>query len=178
MMAQVLQGSTAKQGAGGGGIKYWTCSKGGDDHCFAAHRVCHKCGEPRTGHSESTAKVAKTKAAKDNPKAEREEMDLTDPDVPVKTLGGQIAELGAMAKGVKAVKDSDKGEALLEGWEMDLQDLREQQKHARPLPARLEAATARSANTKATLEEATNRAATLREHLRSPRRRYSRPLPR
>ncbi len=54
---------------------------------------------------------------------------------------------------------------MLYGWETDLEDLREQQRRARPLPARLQAATAMAAKTKASLEEATNKAASLREQL-------------
>ncbi len=60
----------------------------------------------------TATKVAKTQA-------EQVVLDLTKPDVqiePEKSLGDQIAELETLTKAVKAVKDSDRGKILLEGW--------------------------------------------------------------
>ena len=92
-------------------------------------------------------------------------MDLTEPEAQKKTVEDQIFELEALLKSVKAVKDSDRGKAYAEDMEADLKNLREQQKRARPLPARLQAATARKEKTKAAFEEATKKAETLKEQM-------------
>ena len=120
-MAKLLQGSTAKKASGNGGSKYWTCSECRNDRCFLSRKDCHNCGVPRKGHSDAAAKTAKeegaktekAKAGKENPKAEPEAMDLTEPDVPEKSLEDQIAEVESLVKTKKAVKDSEKGKAVL-----------------------------------------------------------------
>ena len=106
------------------------------------------------------ALTAKTKV-----KAEQPEIDLTKEDVSMKaevSLEDQIADLEQCIKSLKAAKDSDKAAVILEGWEAEIKELREQQKRARPLPARLQAATARSAKTKTAVAEPTTKVENIR----------------
>ena len=103
--------------------KFWTCQACGDERCFTSRSTCHNCGVPRPNQPQAAA--AKAKTVKENSKAEVDAMDLTEPEEPTKSLEDQIGELEALLKSVKAVKDSDRSKALLEGWEMDLKDLRE-----------------------------------------------------
>ncbi len=83
--------------------------------------------------------------------------------MPTKSLEDRIGDLEALVKSFKAVKDSDRGKSYVEDMEADFKNFREQQKRARPRPARLQAATARSEKTKAVVEDATKKAETLRE---------------
>ncbi len=69
-------------------------------------------------------------------------------------LEDQIEELQDLMKTVSAVKASPKGKLQQEAWEQELKVPRERQKQARPLAARLQAATDRQAKSNKDLIEA------------------------
>jgi hypothetical protein len=140
LIQKVLVGSTPKAGAPANGTKedkYWTCLACGDERCFLSRKECHRCSVPRAG---APVKAAPPKAAA--AKAEAEPMDLTEDEVPATSLEDQIAEREVRIKAIKGL-GSSWGQLQLEAAEAELKSLKEQQKRARPLPARLQAATAR-----------------------------------
>ncbi len=68
-------------------------------------------------------------------KAEQAGIDLTKADVPMKeelSLEDQTTELELGIKSLKAARDSGKAAVVLEGWEAELKELREQQKRSGP----------------------------------------------
>ena len=88
----------------------------------------------------------------------------------IQALMGQIAELESLIKNVKGVKDAGKTKIHVEVWEAELKLLKDKQRKARPLPARLQAATDRLAKAKLQQEEAIEQAKTLKEKLEAAER--------
>ena len=79
-------------------------------------------------------------------------------------LEEQIADTELAIKNLKGLK-STLAKTQIENWEASLNLLKEKQKKARPLPASLQAATARLSKAKATLEEVDATAAELQEQM-------------
>jgi hypothetical protein len=73
-------------------------------------------------------------------------MDTSGPVELVASLEDRVFDLEAWVKHLKAVKGTERGKQHLEAAEAELAALREQQKLARPLPARLQAAADRLAS--------------------------------
>ena len=76
----------------------------------------------------------------------------------------QIQELDTMAKAFRGI-NTPKAKTLFDQWDGELMAFRERQKKVRPLPARLQAATARLTKAKATQEEVNGQVAELQEQL-------------
>ncbi len=79
-------------------------------------------------------------------------------------LVDQIQDLETMAMAFRGV-NTPKAKAQLDQWAGELKALKERQKKARPLPARLHAATARLTKAKATQEEVDGQVAELQDQL-------------
>jgi hypothetical protein len=165
IMEQMLAGSAVKKAGSSGGKELWTCPKCGDDRCFASRSECHKCGNSKPASGQTRA-VPKPAAAA--PAADAAAMDLT--EEPVESLEDQIAEAEGLIKAYRGMVSSPNIKKMIEDGETKLKQLRDVQKRSRPLPARLQAATARSEKTNAVLEEVTKKAATLREQLAATER--------
>ena len=113
-------------------------------------------GKPRAAKAVPAAKAAQ------GPKAAAEPADV-DP-VEEASLEDQIQELETTAKAFRGI-DTPKAKSQLDQWDGELKALRERQKKARPLPARLQAATARLTKAKATQVEVNCQVAELQEQL-------------
>ena len=125
--------------------KLWTCGSCGDEKCFESRAECHRCGTTRAGAPTKAAppkaaavKAAPAAAAPELPPGSQEEAVKMETEVvPVES---RIARLEAELKVVRlgAMPES---KALVTTYEQSLKLAREEQRLARPLPARYQAAT-------------------------------------
>ncbi len=115
---------------------------------FFKKSECHRDGQTKAGHKGDI-----------KPEVEDEAMEVE------AAIDEQIKELEGVIKDLKGVKDLPKAKAQLETWESELKQLKEQQRHARPLPARLQAVTGRLAKASTLQQELGDKVTSLREQL-------------
>jgi hypothetical protein len=143
MTAVAGQAKAVKPAAAGIGKQYWTCPACGDDRCFSSRTSCHKCGVARApqpaGLPMAVATAAASLAAGVAAAAAGAEDPMITEAIPIED---QIVKLEAEVKVLKQAS-LPQTKALLVSLEAELLQLREQQRQARPLPARLQAATHR-----------------------------------
>jgi hypothetical protein len=142
----------AVSGGGGGGKEYWTCGHCGDDRCFSTKQQCHKCQKPRLPQAPGLPAVAARTTAALQAAAAQEAaapMDTSVAEEVVVSLEDRVVDLEVWVKHLKAAKGTERGKQHLEVAEAELRDLKDQQKLARPLPARLQAAADRLASCRA-----------------------------
>ena len=120
----------------------WNCTHCKAEKCFATKVECYKCGEPRvpTPPGLGTKTAAAKPAAKATAAAAPMEVEVIE-DV---TLEDAIAEAEENLKLLRG-KETVWAKSQKQDLEGQLKVLREQQRLARPLPARLQAATDRVA---------------------------------
>ena len=168
--AELCKGSAAKKPK-----EFWTCNACGDERCFSTRDTCHKCG---TGKSQAAgqaaakaappkaaaAKAARPKApaaaAPETPPGLQEAADSMETEaVPVEE---QISKLEAE---IKLYRNATfpQSKALVASFEAEVKVLKEQQKLARPLPARFQAATDKLVKFKLQKEELAVKAQFLQE---------------
>ena len=127
----------------------WTCKHCKAEKCFASRTECYKCGEPREVVVPTPPGLG-AKAAAD--KAPGKQVPATQPmeedefEFEEETLEDRIGEVEENLKILKG-KESAWAKTQRADLEASLKNLKEQQKLARPLPARLQAATDRVATT-------------------------------
>ena len=119
----------------------WTCMHCKAEKCFASRATCYKCGEPKV----PTPPGLGVKAAAGQPAAKQEPV-VAVPMVEEETLEERISELEENLRFLKG-KETVMAKATKFGLEAQLKELKEQQRQARPLPARLQAATDRVTKT-------------------------------
>ena len=143
MLNKVIQSSVPKEPKQA--KKFWTCGNCGDVKCFESRAECHRCLVPRAGAptkaalpKAAAAKAAPAAAAPETPPGPQEEADKMETEVmPVET---RIARLEAELKVVR-LGTMPESKALAASFEQSLKLAREEQRLARPLPARFQAAT-------------------------------------
>jgi hypothetical protein len=146
----------------------WNCTHCKAEKCFATRAECYKCGEPRAptppGLGAKTAAAAKpaVKAAAAAAPMEVEEIE----DV---TLEGAIAEAEENLKLLRG-KETVWAKAQKQDLEGQLKVLKEQQRLARPLPARLQAATDRVAKSGLAVKDSETEVAAICEALKEARK--------
>jgi hypothetical protein len=118
----------------------WSCTHCKAEKCFATKVVCYKCGEPRVPTPPGLG--AKAAAAKVAVKAGEAAAPMQVEVVEEATLEEEIADLEDNLKLLKG-KESVWAKSQKRDQEGQLKELREKQRLAKPLPARLQAATDR-----------------------------------
>ena len=117
----------------------WTCTHCKAEKCFASRSTCYKCGESKEPKVPTPpglgAKTVPPKATTGQPVAEQEPV-VVDSEEEVETLEDRISELEENLKFYKG-KDTAFANSVRPDLEAQLKILKEQQKQARPLPARL-----------------------------------------
>ena len=145
----------------------WSCTHCKAERCFATRVECYKCGEPRVpippGLGANTAAVRP--AAKVEAAAASMEVEVIE-DV---TLEETIAEVEENLKLLKG-KESVWAKSQKQDLEGQLKELKEQQRLARPLPARLQAATDRVAKSGLAVKASETEVATICEALKAARK--------
>ena len=116
--------------------KYWTCGSCKDERCFENKLECHKCGAARWPQPPGLPAAGQ---------AADIQMEVREPVKVVATLEEQISGLEAWVKHLRAANDKERSKVHLEVAEAELRELKDQQKRARPLPARFQAAANRPA---------------------------------
>ena len=145
----------------------WSCTHCKAERCFATRVECYKCGEPRVpippGLGAKTAAVKP--AVKEGVAAAPMEVEIIE-DV---TLEEVIAELEDNLKLLKG-KESVWAKSQKQDLEGQLKELKEQQRLARPLPARLQAATFRVEKSGLAVKASETEVATICEALKVTRK--------
>ena len=185
LVKKVLEGSTTKKAKPetGDGSKYWVCGHCGADRCFNSRQACHKCLKPRVpqppglpaaaarptaaaaaaspvaaaGANVAVAAAAPAAAADGAAAAAQAPMETE--AVPVET---RISRLEAEIK-VLRLGNLPESKALVATYEQALKAAREEQRLARPLPARFQAATDKQVKLKMQKAEILSKTATLQE---------------
>ena len=158
-LSRLLKGSTPKVPK-----EVWTCLACGDEKCFVTRKECHRCKAPRGAVScGGQPTVGKPKAG-----GLKQEV-LMEVEADASTTEDRIAELEDLVKAVKG-KETPLAKAQRQVWEEQLKQLKEEQRQARPLPARLQAATDRLAKVRQSQEELGNKAAQQQEQLEATQR--------
>ena len=120
----------------------WTCTHCKAEKCFATREKCYKCGEPRVPNPPGLG--AKTAAVKPAVKAAAAaapmEVEVIE-DVTVEDMIAEVEDNLKLLRGKETVWAKSQKVEL----EAQLKEMKEQQRLARPLPARLQAATDRVA---------------------------------
>ena len=146
----------------------WSCTHCKAEKCFATRAECYKCGEPRVptppGLGARAAAAAKpaVKAAGAAAPMEVEEIE----DV---TLEDTIAEAEENLKLLRG-KETVWAKSQRQDLEGQLKVLKEQQRLARPLPARLQAATDRVAKSGLAVKDSETEVAAICEALKEARK--------
>ena len=131
----------------------WTCKHCKAEKCFASRSECYKCGKPKDAVVPTPpglgAKAAVDKVpGKQAPATQPMEEDKIEEE----TLEDRITEVEENLRILKG-KESAWAKAQRADLEALLKNMKEQQKLARPLPARLQAATDRVATTGQAVKE-------------------------
>jgi hypothetical protein len=146
----------------------WSCTHCKAEKCFATRVECYKCGEPRVptppGLGAKTAAAAKP-AVKAAVAAAPMEVEVIE-DV---TLEDAIAEAEENLKLLRG-KETVWAKAQKQDLEGQLKVLKEQQRLARPLPARLQAATDRVAKSGLAVKDSETEVAAICEALKEARK--------
>ena len=143
----------------------WTCVNCKTEKCYAPRTQCFKCGESRVPSPPGLG----AKAAAGQPVAKQEPAAAApmEEEVP-ETLEERISELEDLLKFYKG-KETVLAKAERLGVEGRLKELKEQQRQARPLPARLQAATDRATKAQQLCEESEAKVAAVCEELKLAR---------
>jgi hypothetical protein len=145
----------------------WSCTHCKAERCFATREECYKCGEPRVpippGLGAKTAAVKP--AVQVGVAAAPMEVEL----IEEVTLEEVIAELEDNLKLLKG-KESAWAKLQKQDLEGQLKELKEQQRLARPLPARLQAATFRVEKSGLAVKASETEVATICEALKVARK--------
>jgi hypothetical protein len=159
-MAELLKASTAKAAAkpAADPKKHWTCTHCGDTRCFLSRKECHQCGKPRQvatppGLAGATAAAAAVEDG-DGDKAMEEIAELS--------LEDKIKGLTADIRWMK-VSPVPQTKSQVVHYEEELQKLLDLQRNQKPLPARMQAASAKDERAKAAFAEATKQLAAAEE---------------
>ena len=131
----------------------WTCKHCKAEKCFASRSECYKCGKPKDavvptppglGAKAAVDKVPGKQALATQP--------MEEDKIEEETLEDRITEVEENLRILKG-KESAWAKAQRADLEALLKNMKEQQKLARPLPARLQAATDRVATTGQAVKE-------------------------
>ena len=148
----------------------WTCTHCKAEKCFATREKCYKCGEPRVpnppglgAHAAAGGPAAKQAAAA----AATQPME--DEEIQEETLEGRIAEVEDNLKILKG-KETVWAKSQKADLEAQLKAMKEQQRLARPLPARLQAATDRVATSGLAVKDSEAEVAAICEALKGARK--------
>jgi hypothetical protein len=148
----------------------WTCTHCKAEKCFATREKCYKCGEPRVpnppglgAHAAAGGPAAKQAAAA----AATQPME--DEEIQEETLEDRIAEVEDNLKILKG-KETVWAKSQKADLEAQLKVMKEQQRLARPLPARLQAATDRVAKSGLAVKDSEAEVAAICESLKAARK--------
>ena len=145
----------------------WTCSHCKAERCFATRVECYKCGEPRTPNPPGLG--ANAAAVNQGGKVEAAAVPREVEVIEEVTLEETIAEVEENLKLLRG-KESVWAKSQKQGLEGQLKELKEQQRLARPLPARLQAATDRVAKSGIAVKASETEVATICEALKAARK--------
>ena len=145
----------------------WTCTHCKAEKCFATRAECYKCGKPRVPTPPGLgAKAAAVKpAAKEATAAAAMDVDV----IEEVTLEDAIAEAEENLKLLRG-KETVWAKSQKQDLEGQLKVLKEQQRLARPLPARLQAATDRVAKSGLAVKDSETEVAAICEALKEARK--------
>ena len=148
----------------------WSCTHCEAEKCFATREKCYKCGEPRVpnppglgAHAAAGGPAAKQAAAA----AATQPME--DEEIQEETLEDRIAEVEDNLKILKG-KETVWAKSQKADLEAQLKVMKEQQRLARPLPARLQAATDRVAKSGLAVKDSEAEVAAICETLKAARK--------
>jgi hypothetical protein len=145
----------------------WSCTHCKAEKCFATRAECYKCGEPRVPTPPGLG--AKTAAARPAVKAAAAAAPMEVEVIVDVTLEDSIAEVEENLKLLKG-KESVWAKSQKQDLEGQLKELKEQQRLARPLPARLQAATDRVAKSGLAVKDSEAEVAAICETLKAARK--------
>ena len=146
----------------------WTCIHCKAEKCFATREKCYKCGEPRVPSPPGLgAKAAAVKPAAKQAAAVAQPMEVE--VIEEDTLEDMIAEVEDNLKLLRG-KETAWAKSQKVDLEAQLKDMKEQQRLARPLPARLQAATDRVAKTGLAVKDSEAEVAAICETLKVARK--------
>ena len=146
----------------------WTCTHCKAEKCFATRENCYKCGEPRVPSPPGLgAKAAAVKPAAKQAAAVAQPMEVE--VIEEDTLEDMIAEVEDNLKLLRG-KETVWAKSQKVDLEAQLKDMKEQQRLARPLPARLQAATDRVAKTGLAVKDSEAEVAAICETLKVARK--------
>ena len=145
----------------------WTCTHCKAEECFATRVECYKCGEPRVPTPPGLG--AKTAAVKSAAKAEAAAASMEVEEIEEVTLEDMIAEVEDNLKLLRG-KETVWAKSQKQDLEGQLKELKEQQRLARPLPARLQAATDRVAKSGLAVKDSEAEVAAICETLKAARK--------
>ena len=145
----------------------WTCIHCKAEKCFATRVECYKCGEPRVPNPPGLG--AKTAAVKPAVKAAAAaapmEVEVIE-DVTVEDMIAEVEDNLKLLRGKETVWAKSQKVEL----EAQLKEMKEQQRLARPLPARLQAATDRVAKSGLAVKDSEAEVAAICETLKVARK--------
>jgi hypothetical protein len=145
----------------------WTCTHCKAEKCFATRVECYKCGEPRVPIPPGLG--AKTAAVKPAVKAGAAAAPMEVEEIEEVTLEDMIAEVEDNLKLLRG-KETVWAKTQKQDLEGQLKELKEQQRLARPLPARLQAATDRVAKSGLAVKDSEAEVAVICETLKAARK--------
>ena len=122
----------------------WTCKHCRAERCFASRSECYKCGKPRGAVVPTSPGLGAKAGADQVPGKAPATQPMEEDKFEEATLEDRIAEV---EEDLRVLKGKESAWAKTQRAELEalLKNMKEQQKLARPLPARLQAATDRVA---------------------------------
>ena len=124
----------------------WVCKHCKAERCFASRSECYKCGKPKDVVVPIPPGLGAKAAADKGPGKQAPATQPMEEDIEEETLEDRITEVEENLRILKG-KESAWAKTQRADLEALLKNMKEQQKLARPLPARLQAATDRVAMT-------------------------------
>ena len=145
----------------------WTCIHCKAERCFATRETCYKCGGPRVPNPPGLGATAAAVRPAVKAAAVPEPMEVE--EIEEDTLEDMIAELEDNLKLLRG-KETVWARSQKTELEAQLKDMKEQQRQARPLPARLQAATDRVAKSGLAVKDNEAEVAAICENLKAARK--------
>ena len=146
----------------------WTCIHCKAEKCFATREECYKCGEPRVPNPPGLGvKAAAVKPAAKQAAAAAQPMEVE--VIEEDTLEDMIAEVEDSLKLLRG-KETVWAKSQKLDLEAQLKEMKEQQRLARPLPARLQAAADRVAKSGLAVKDSEAEVAAICETLKVARK--------
>ena len=145
----------------------WTCTHCKAEKCFATREECYQCGEPRVPTPPGLG--ARTAAAKPAVKAAAAVAPMEVEAIVDVTLEDMIAKVEDDLKLLKG-KESAWAKSQKADLDVQLKAMKEQQRLARPLPARLQAATDRVAKSGLAVKDSEAEVAAICDTLKAARK--------